>query len=212
MEAVVGKLVRVFLVAVLAAAMGSPAAAVEARRICLDPGHGGSDPGAVRGELQEKAINLDIAVRLETLLAGNQVTLTRRDNDTRLGNSDRAVICNAAGAEIVVSIHLNATTDDTTNYAWVFYGKRNKDLGLARTMDESYLITHPDSTTLLPHKKITNFANGTLLKSRAPAVLVETVFLSNAEEQRVLGDGTGTRQQQIAEQLHAGIVEWFRTR
>lgn len=205
------RLLRVLLVAVLAGTLGSSAVAAESRRICLDPGHGGSDPGAVRGDLLEKELNLDIALRLEALLTGHQVTLTRRDNDTTLGNSDRAVICNAAGAEIVVSIHLNATTDDTTNYAWVFYGKRNKDLALARTMDASYLITYPESTDLLPHKKITNFANGTLLKSKAPAVLVETVFLSNADEQRVLGDGTGARQQQIAEQLNAGIAEWFST-
>lgn len=204
-----GSLVRVILVAVLVAAIGSPAAAVEGRRICLDPGHGGSDPGAVRGDLLEKEINLDIALRVEALLAGNQVTLTRRDNATRLGNSERAAICNAAGAEVVVSIHLNATTNDTTNYAWVFYGKRVKDYAFAQIMDASYRVTYAETTVLLPHKKITNFANGTLLKSKAPAVLVETVFLSNAAEQRVLGDGTGTRQQQIAEQLRAGIEEWF---
>lgn len=207
-----GNLVRIVMVALLTLAMGSPAVAEDGRRVCLDPGHGGSDPGAVRGSLQEKQITLDVAIRLQALLTGHQVTLTRTDNETKLGNSERAAICNAADAEIVVSIHLNATTNDTTNYVWVFYGKRSKDLSLARTMDAGYQITYPDdSTRTLPHKAITNFANGTLLKSKAPAVLVETVFLSNAQEQRVLGDGTGIRQQQIAEQLHAGIVEWFRT-
>lgn len=204
--------ITMVMVALLTLAMPSPAVAESGRRVCLDPGHGGSDPGAVRGSIQEKQITLDVAFRLQALLTGHQVTLTRSDNDTRLGNSERAAICNAAGAEVVVSIHLNATTNDTTNHAWVFYGKRIKDYALAQTMDASYKITYPESTVLLPHKKITNFANGTLLKSKAPAVLVETVFLSNADEQRVLGDGTGVRQQQIAEQLHAGIVEWSRTR
>lgn len=207
-----GKLVRVLLVALVAGSLASPAVAAGTRRVCLDPGHGGTDPGAVRGSLQEKNITLDVALRLRALLeAAYDVTLTRTDGATRLGNSDRAVICNAASAEIVVSIHLNATTAATVDYAWVFYGKRSKDLALAQTIDASYQIMNAAGTAPLAHKTITNFANGTLLKSNAPAVLVETLFLSNTAEQSLLGDGTGTRQQQIAEQLHAGIVEWFRT-
>ena len=207
-----GKLVRFLLVALVAGSLASPAVAAGTRRVCLDPGHGGTDPGAVRGSLQEKNITLDVALRLRALLeAAYDVTLTRTDGATRLGNSDRAVICNAASAEIVISIHLNATTDAKVDYAWVFYGKRSKDLALAQTIDASYQIMNAAGTAPLAHKTITNFANGTLLKSNAPAVLVETLFLSNTAEQSLLGDGTGTRQQQIAEQLHAGIVEWFRT-
>src|SRR5688500_819993 len=90
----------------------SAVAADNRYRVCLDPGHGGTDPGAVRGALVEKELNLDIAVRVRALLDSSvyNVTLTRSDNNTTLGNSARAEICNASSAQLVLSIHLNAST------------------------------------------------------------------------------------------------------
>lgn len=202
------KLVAIAFVMVLAFGQSSAAAATGAYRVCLDPGHGGTDPGAINGTLIEKDLNLDVAQRVEASLIGTglyDVLLTRNDNGTTLGNSDRAAICNAFGAQAVVSIHFNSSTDTTADYAWVFYGKRNKDLAFARTIDASYVIKTADGTGTLAHKAITNFANGTLLKSDAPAVLVETLFMSNTQEAALLGSSTGARQQQIADALTAGI-------
>lgn len=196
----------------LALTSGAPVAEASDGRthVCLDPGHGGTDPGAVRGALQEKAVNLDVAQRLQALLEPTyNVKLTRTDDATTLGNSARARICNTFGAHVVVSIHLNATTASSVDYAWFFYGKRVKDLAFTKVMDASYRIQNATYTGELAHKAITNFANGTLLKSDAPAVLAETVFLSNADEQRLLADGTGTRQQEIASELAKGITAWF---
>jgi N-acetylmuramoyl-L-alanine amidase len=193
----------------LAVLIGGPAAAADGRyRACLDPGHGGTDPGAVRGTLVEKELNLDIALRVRALLDSTvyNVTLTRSDNDTTLGNSARAQICNASNAQLVLSIHLNASTDATVDYAWFFYGKPQKDKAFAATMDANYKILNASGTDFLAHKVITNFANGTLLKSNAPAALAEGLFMSNTEERTLLGATDGSsRRQQIAEQLVAGI-------
>jgi N-acetylmuramoyl-L-alanine amidase len=54
------------------------------RKVVIDPGHGGSDPGAMTGEIVEKEVTLDIARRLGVLLraAGFVVTLTRQSDDT----------------------------------------------------------------------------------------------------------------------------------
>ncbi len=189
--------------------MSAPAAAADSRyRACLDPGHGGTDPGAVRGALVEKELNLDIALRLRSLLDSTvyNVTLTRTDNNTTLGNSARAQICNASNAQLVLSIHLNASTDPTVDYAWFFYGKPQKDKGFAATMDANYKILNTGGTDFLTHKAITNFANGTLLKSNAPAALAEGLFMSNADEGVLLAaTDASSRRQQIAEQLAAGI-------
>jgi len=182
-------------------------------RVCLDPGHGGTDPGAIRGTLVEKELTLDIAQRVTGQLDATQyiVTLTRTDNATTLGNSARAVICNAAGAQVVLSIHLNASSDSTPDYFWAFYGKPTKDKALAATIDQHYRITKPDSAELLPHKAITNFANGTLLKSNAPAALAECLFMSNTREQELLVATDATsRRQQIANELAKGIVAFAR--
>ena len=193
----------------LALLISVPAAAADGRyRACLDPGHGGTDPGAVRGTLVEKELNLDIALRVRALLGSTayNVTLTRSDNNTTLGNSARAQICNASNAQLVLSIHLNASTDATVDYAWFFYGKPQKDKAFAATMDANYKILNASGTDFLAHKVITNFANGTLLKSNAPAALAEGLFMSNTDERTLLAaTDASSRRQQIAEQLVAGI-------
>ena len=193
----------------LALLISVPAAAADGRyRACLDPGHGGTDPGAVRGTLVEKELNLDIALRVRALLDPTvyNVTLTRSDNNATLGNSARAQICNASNAQLVLSIHLNASTDPTVDYAWFFYGKPQKDKAFAATMDASYKILNTSGTDFLAHKVITNFANGTLLKSNAPAALAEGLFMSNTNERTLLAaTDASSRRQQIAEQLVAGI-------
>ena len=126
------------------------------------------------------------------------------------------MICNAFGAQVVLSIHLNASSDANVDYIWMFYGKPSKDKAFAATMDQTYAIRRPDgSGLLLPHKAITNFANGTLLKSKAPAALAECLFMSNALENSQLAAADPTdpsappsRRQQIANELVKGIRVW----
>lgn len=198
----------------LAVLISVPVAGADDRyRACLDPGHGGTDPGAIAGTLVEKELNLDIAQRVRALLDSTvyNVTLTRSDNTTTLGNSARAQICNASGAQLVLSIHLNASTDRTVDYVWFFYGKPHKDKAFTATMDASYRILDASGNCCLVHKTITNFANGTLLKSNAPAALAEGLFMSNTQEQALLAaTDASSRRQQIAEQLVAGIRAFAR--
>jgi N-acetylmuramoyl-L-alanine amidase len=79
------------------------------RRIVLDAGHGGSDPGATAAEISEKTITLDIGRRLRTLLEQNgfQVVVTR-DADRTIALRDRALLANDSRSDIFVSIHVNA--------------------------------------------------------------------------------------------------------
>lgn len=204
-------LIVALLVGVLAQLSTGASASAARYRVCLDPGHGGSDPGAVRGPLIEKELTLDISLRLAALLDPTlyEVKLTRTDNATSLGNSARAQVCNAFGAQVVLSIHLNASTDPTVDYAWFFYGKPQKDKTFAATMDSSYAISDAYGTGPLAHKPITNFANGTLLKSKAPAALVECLFMSHTKEQELLAaTGADSRRQAIASELAKGIGAW----
>jgi N-acetylmuramoyl-L-alanine amidase len=79
------------------------------RRVVLDPGHGGDDPGAVGSGLREKDLTLDIARRLRTALqaAGFEVVLTR-DADEMVSLRQRAQAANAAHADLFLSIHVNS--------------------------------------------------------------------------------------------------------
>lgn len=84
-----------------------------ASRIVIDAGHGGHDPGAMVGTKTEAAITLDIALRLEQLLAqqpGLDVVLTRRA-DVFVPLQERTQIANREGADLFISIHVNASRD-----------------------------------------------------------------------------------------------------
>lgn len=84
------------------------------RRIVLDAGHGGSDPGATAEGLLEKEITLDIGQRLRKLLEANgfQVVVTR-DADRTIALRDRAKLANDSRSDIFVSIHVNAIVKHT---------------------------------------------------------------------------------------------------
>jgi N-acetylmuramoyl-L-alanine amidase len=79
------------------------------RRVVIDPGHGGSDPGAMMRGMREKEITLDIARRFAALLraGGFEVVLTREGDDT-LTLHQRVQAANAAKADVFLSIHVNS--------------------------------------------------------------------------------------------------------
>jgi N-acetylmuramoyl-L-alanine amidase len=86
------------------------------RRVVLDAGHGGSDPGASAKALLEKTITLDINHRLRALLErdGFQVVVTRAD-DTTVALKERARLANDSDSDIFVSIHVNALAQHTAS-------------------------------------------------------------------------------------------------
>jgi N-acetylmuramoyl-L-alanine amidase len=84
------------------------------RTVVIDPGHGGPRPGSIgKSGLQEKEVNLDIALALRKLLkekAGLEAILTR-ESDVDVPLEDRTVIANQKRADLFVSIHANAQRD-----------------------------------------------------------------------------------------------------
>ena len=83
-------------------------------RFVIDPGHGGYDPGAMTDGVSEADVVLDVAMRLERLLAnqpGVEVVLTRRAN-VYVPLEERTAMANRAGADLFLSIHANASEDD----------------------------------------------------------------------------------------------------
>ena len=86
------------------------------KRIVIDAGHGGHDPGAVGpNKLYEKDVVLDIALKLRSMLSGNpnyEVFLTR-DRDVFIPLEERTAIANSKNADLFVSIHANASPHRT---------------------------------------------------------------------------------------------------
>jgi N-acetylmuramoyl-L-alanine amidase len=93
------------------------------RRVVIDPGHGGRDPGAIskRG-LKEKDVNLDIARMLANQLkeAGVEVVMTR-DSDKFVSLDSRVNIANNSRADIFISLHANSARATSAHGLEVFY-------------------------------------------------------------------------------------------
>jgi N-acetylmuramoyl-L-alanine amidase len=184
--------------------------------IVLDPGHGGTDTGAENKtyNLKESGEVLKVAKVLKGLLEGDGYTvyMTRTTNAENLSNNDRYTYANTTGARILVSIHMNGSTNPATDYTTTLFGKWRKDKELAYAVFES-LSTLPaaEGTGTIATRTPYSFASGVLLKSNMPATIAETFFITNNREATLLSNPTGTRQQQIAEALRAGIEDYLAT-
>ncbi|MBD3202900.1 hypothetical protein GF327_01290 [Candidatus Woesearchaeota archaeon] len=187
--------------------------------ICLDPGHGGTDPGAVNGDLLEKDINLDISFLLKDMLLvrNSQVVMTRTTTYESLGNSDRAYICNDAGADLLISIHTNSVEDPNYDGTYMYWFKK-EDRALASVMQpimynelgdyEGQPVTYygiPDFIDFGTDR----FASGTLMRSDMPAVITEPVFMSNPTEAQWLSSAGSERRTQIAHAHYLGILSYY---
>lgn len=95
--------------------IAAPSGDLSGKIICINPGHGGSDPGAC-GDLLEKDMNLIVSLRLGQLLSerGAQVHYTRT-TDEWMALSDRPAIANSVEADIFVSIHHNGSSDSNSS-------------------------------------------------------------------------------------------------
>ncbi len=169
--------------------------------IVIDPGHGGIDGGANRNDLLEKDINLDIAKKTCALLEAEQyrVLMTRQEDVSLdgLNNSSksrhrrdlnaRVDIINGSGADIFISIPVNCIPKSpSANGSVVFYNNKH-----AGSKELAYCIQRALNGIETPgmdrKKHDPKMADFFLLRNAAiPGVLVETAFISNETEKKLL--------------------------
>jgi N-acetylmuramoyl-L-alanine amidase len=183
--------------------------AVGGKVICLDAGHGGSDPGAVNRTygVSEKQVTLDITLRLADMLRaeGWTVVLTRSvDRDVSYaGSSDkeelgaRSSLANEQKADLFVSIHCNSAANTSVGGTSIHWFKSD-DYVLAKSLESSLL-----DATGRTHRGLIKDRFFVLAHTQMPAVLIETAFLSNPTEGKLLA--TPEYREQIARGLAAGL-------
>ncbi|HEY8415405.1 MAG TPA: N-acetylmuramoyl-L-alanine amidase [Thermaerobacter sp.] len=181
-------------------------------RIYVDPGHGGSDPGAVANGVREADVALAVARRVVDHLRrhGMDVRMSRTGDSTKSLQA-RTNEANAWGADAYVSVHCNAAASASANgfEVWhtVFVDKSKGD-ELARA-----IIKYLDQLTPLKNRgaKSKRGSSGrdylhVIRETRMPAVLVEMGFVSNAKDAAYMKSASG--QAAIAEAIARGVVEW----
>lgn len=149
-------------------------------KIMIDPGHGGSDPGAVGNGLKEKDLTLQIAIKTKDYLdkhyTGHITRLTRQGDDT-LSLNARTNMANEWGADYFLSIHVNA--GGGSGYEdFIYNGIVQAET--SRLRDIIHDLTSKAVDWRNRGKKKANFH--VLRETRMPAMLTENGFIDNKSD------------------------------
>lgn len=96
---------------------------LKVRRIVVDPGHGGHDPGAMHNGLREKDITLDVSLKLKQILEsdyGFEVLMTR-GQDRFIPLEERTAFANSNSADLFVSVHVNSSRNRKARGVETYY-------------------------------------------------------------------------------------------
>lgn len=191
-------------------------AGVQGKVIVVDPGHGGSDTGAIgAANIAEKDVTLGIALELRKLLAakGANVVLTRTtDKDVAYkGASDkeelqaRVNVANHMDADLFVSIHADAFSNkDAQGTTTYFYEKTSEDRRFAQMLQSSLV-----GQVSLSDRGFEESDFYVLENTHMPAVLAEVAFLSNPQEAKLLSKSAFWRKAALG--LYNGINNYLLT-
>lgn len=187
---------------------------VKNKIITIDPGHGGSDSGAVGPNgYTEKEGAFAISQKVASILnqSGAKVVMTRdSDVDVYGPNASarnelqaRVDVGNRVNSDIFVSIHCNAFVNPAANGTQTFYyGSSYQGQRLAQNIQEKMIEANG-----LRDRGISTCNFYVVKHSYMPAVLIETAFITNYDEEALLSDDEW--QTTMAKAIAEGINEYF---
>lgn len=173
------------------------------RKVVIDAGHGGSDYGAIRNNINEKDITLDVSKRVEALLKkeGYAVKMTRT-NDVYVSLQDRVDISENYAPDIFVSIHVNSSVKpEITGIETHYY--HQESMNLAQTVHSSLASAICSKNRGLFKSKFYVINHTT-----SPAILIEIGFISNDGERAQLV--SEKRKQDTAKAITEGVKNYFK--
>lgn len=189
--------------------------------IVIDPGHGGDDDGCFRGNVSEKTVNLQIALKLARKLddMGYETVLTREDDETALTLEERVNIAEAAGGDLYISIHQNACEEKESSITGIetwFCGCPEKEEGsnwyctccddsrrLAQLVQRGAVsLTGANDRGLQQSQELY-----VIRETSMPSCLIETSFLSNTAERSAIS--SDEYQEQLTEGIARNIDYYF---
>lgn len=175
-------------------------------QVVIDAGHGGSDPGAVANNKEEKDINLEVAERVSQKLTKKGITvIMTRTEDEYIELVERAEIGTESKATIFVSLHCNsATTTSATGIETYYYINSTNayDKDLATYIQEAVI-----EATGAKDRGVKSANLSVLRNSKIPAALVEMGFISNVNESDLLS--SSSYQNKIATGVTNGIIDFL---
>lgn len=183
--------------------------------IVIDPGHGGKDPGARAGSVDEDILNLQISLKLKEILkaAGAEVIMTRdddydlapegADNIKRADMKERAAVLDQENVTLFISVHGNISLDTSVSGAEVYYRAEDDN---SQYLAECILNRLKEVTGSRFQVKKGDFY--LLNNTSTLGVLVEVGFLSNAADLKKLQDDK--YQEELAYGIFEGINDFLK--
>ncbi|WP_426448714.1 N-acetylmuramoyl-L-alanine amidase family protein [Paenibacillus sp. S-38] len=182
--------------------------------ILIDVGHGGIDGGTVYGDILEKHINLAVARRTyEALRSSGYTVLLNRSEDYALSSDNhwlnsrsrhlkdlaqRSHLAQEVSPQVMISLHVNSAKHPSKRGALLIHQKSKESGKLALCLQEALNPIYGTTT-----EPIYGRSYYLLKHVKAPSVIVEMGYLTNAEDRLLLTDPAS--QQKIAEHIAAGV-------
>lgn len=152
--------------------------------ICIDPGHGGIDSGAINNYLKEKDINLKIAIKTKSILEDYGFSAyATRINDVYDSPKKKAIKSNKLKANVLISVHCNFSLDKKEDgIETVFDNTNTESKKLAKIVQENmvdFTGRHDRGIKAREDLILFNYAD-------MPSVVIKVGFISNEKERRLL--------------------------
>ena len=181
--------------------------------IVLDPGHGGTDPGAISPirKMKESELVLEVSKRVNKMLTDvGFMTHMTRSTDTSVALQDRVTVANDMNADLYVSIHANAATNTSVNgienlyYPSEMDPNDNRDNKKLAQVFQAEMVKHLGAFNrgIVARDKLY-----VIRETKMPAVLVEMGFLTNKIEEDKLS--TDEYRQLVAESIYQSILKYY---
>jgi N-acetylmuramoyl-L-alanine amidase len=169
--------------------------------VVLDAGHGGTDPGAVRSlngrQINEKDINFKIMYTLTQKYFNSENSNIKvyysRYNDTKVDLYERAAFADEVGADMFISLHMNANTDTSIKGTEIYYSNTNNsitDNGLNSKGLASLFLNYLPNAIGTRARSIRAQDYVVIRENTVPAILIELAFISNTDELSLMTDST----------------------
>lgn len=176
------------------------------KRVTIDPGHGGDDPGGTGAHgTEEKDVTLSLALKLQKLMrdSGMDVQMTRTE-DMQIHLRPRVALGDAFDSDVFISIHTNAIANPKISGIETYYFTP-RSLPLARAVHRHLVnkLGRPDRGVRRNNFVVVKY-------NKMPACLVEIGYLTNPTEERLLK--SAAYQQKAAEAILAGVQDYFRSK
>ncbi|QRY38432.1 N-acetylmuramoyl-L-alanine amidase [Bacillus sp. PDNC022] len=156
------------------------------KKIMLDPGHGGHDPGAVANGMKEKDLVLTIAKKTKTILEkvyGATVKLSR-STDVYIDLSQRARLANNWGADYFASIHINASGG--TGFETYRYVELSASSGTGRQQKIVHDVIYRKIKGKAGDRGTKSKDFAVLRETKMPAILTENLFIDREKDAELL--------------------------